>query len=529
MAPMINCPLCGKLTDPRLELCVHCGGPVQRAATNTPRASGKRPSPSQTCPNCHALVQEGDIICVACGTNLLTGQRVLAEKPTDPSAPPREVSSKAWVIGLVIGLIVLAVIVLLVVLLSRDAVAHAEKLAANGQTIQAADFLKTYIAKRPDNARAQRLLGRLQWQLDVTDSAAEAFERAAKLDPTDTESTFYAALCYALQNDNVALSKAAALLDQLVSRAPSFEVYFLLAHVHGMRQDISAQTEALSQACRLSPDNARARVLLAACKALNNDVSGAIAELDAVQNKQDPVVAVAQGLLYSLKGEVNAAAERLLAATGTGTELKSKALVQLGLLLIAQGKIAEAQACFDQVLAAAPENQHARFYRAVCLDLRRSTREALTEFDAISRAGGPLANEAAVQASRIYLLMNEIQLGLEASDRAQQLGANSPAFYTIRGRILARNGQINEARESFRNAMRSDPSYAPVHLENGLLFIQTGQIAEGLAELQAYLELIDPNLPDARVNEVRGLIQQLQDAQTPRTTTSALESRSSGA
>ena len=514
---MINCPLCGKLTDPKLESCVHCGGPIQRPAAPQSRPQNpKRSAPSQTCPNCHALVQDGDISCVACGTNLLTGQKILNETPPPAAAPQESAGSKTWIIGLVIALIILAVIVFLVVLMSRDAVAHAEKLVAAGQTIQATDYLKAYVAKRPDNARAHYLLGKLQWQMDVVDGAAESFERAARLDPSNTDAAMNAALCYALQQDNASLAKAAALLEQLASRAPTFETYFLLAHLRGVQNDLQGQTEALARAVALEPNNTRAKTLLALCKALSGNTAGAIEDLSSSARggaTAEPMVAAARGLVYSLKGDLDTASRELATAADSGASLKNRALLHLSLLLIAQGKISEAQSRLEQILATDSANAQARFYRAVCLAQQRASREALAEFEALSRTEGPLAAEAAVQASRLYLQTNEPGLALEASDRAVQLNASGPVFYTIRGRILARNGQINEARDCFRNAIRSDATYAPAHLENALLFIQVGQVSEGIKELEAYLELVDPNLPDARVNEVRGLIQQLQQTQ----------------
>jgi len=67
---MSNCPYCGKLTDPNLDNCVHCGGFMKKQDAGKPMP--KSEATSQTCPSCRALVREGDIICVACGTNLLT-------------------------------------------------------------------------------------------------------------------------------------------------------------------------------------------------------------------------------------------------------------------------------------------------------------------------------------------------------------------------------------------------------------------------------------------------------------------------
>ncbi|HPO17047.1 MAG TPA: zinc ribbon domain-containing protein, partial [Candidatus Hydrogenedentes bacterium] len=87
---MTNCPFCGKLTDPKLAACPHCGGPLRSKSSRLGGASG-RSAPAHQCPNCKSPVQEGDIICVRCGTNLLTGQKVAEEQRQDM---PRE--SRRW-------------------------------------------------------------------------------------------------------------------------------------------------------------------------------------------------------------------------------------------------------------------------------------------------------------------------------------------------------------------------------------------------------------------------------------------------
>ncbi|MFO7975415.1 MAG: zinc ribbon domain-containing protein [Candidatus Hydrogenedentota bacterium] len=119
---MINCPYCGKLTDPRLDNCVHCGGFLRKkAAPGQQRSAGEK----ETCPNCGALVQPGDIICVACGTNLLTGQRITEEQPAPAEAKKRafrlpSVNLKWLGIGTLGFLVVVILLFVLVSILSKD-------------------------------------------------------------------------------------------------------------------------------------------------------------------------------------------------------------------------------------------------------------------------------------------------------------------------------------------------------------------------------------------------------------------------
>ena len=77
---------------------------------------------------------------------------------------------------------------------------------------------------------------------------------------------------------------------------------------------------------------------------------------------------------------------------------------------------------------------------------------------------------------------------------------------------------MESAQDAFRKAGQMDPSYPPVHLENGILQITRGNVPEGIRELERYLELVDPENPESGTKEVQGLIDQLkQSAQAPAT------------
>ncbi|HNT86683.1 MAG TPA: zinc ribbon domain-containing protein, partial [Candidatus Hydrogenedentes bacterium] len=103
---MINCPYCGKLTDPKLANCPHCGGPMHAKAPSAPRGAGAKPQ--QHCPSCGAAVHDGMIICVQCGTNLLTGHKIAEER----KAPPvRERRRWPLFVGFAVVVVALGVLV----------------------------------------------------------------------------------------------------------------------------------------------------------------------------------------------------------------------------------------------------------------------------------------------------------------------------------------------------------------------------------------------------------------------------------
>ncbi|MEK7795161.1 MAG: hypothetical protein AAB353_11555, partial [Candidatus Hydrogenedentota bacterium] len=80
------------------------------------------------------MVQEGDIICVVCGTNLLTGQKVSeARKPSKSGT-----SYRAWAAGGGAALLLLvAAVVAWVYITTRDPVRIALELVEQGDQLKA--------------------------------------------------------------------------------------------------------------------------------------------------------------------------------------------------------------------------------------------------------------------------------------------------------------------------------------------------------------------------------------------------------
>lgn len=150
MATMMNCPYCGKLTDPRLNACVHCHAPMRRsadavvAATGAPAGSPAvpfAPRNSAKCPNCNTPVKQGDIICVKCGTNLLTGQQVVVQ--------PQAVAAARSGGGLLrFGAVIVVLLVVFggicgsyYVFVYNEPIAKAKRLAGQGNLLEAVQTL----------------------------------------------------------------------------------------------------------------------------------------------------------------------------------------------------------------------------------------------------------------------------------------------------------------------------------------------------------------------------------------------------
>ena len=508
---MINCPYCGKLTDPKLESCPHCGGYVQKVPGQPQAAVG---GAKQTCPNCHALVQDGDIICVACGTNLLTGQKIADEKKVKAAVA----RSKAPLMA--VGAAVLVVLLLIGVAyafyaLTRDPVDQATQMALAGNLLEASEVLDTHLEKHQDDARAQLVSGKIRWEMGQFPQAANAFEAALKLDSQNAEAGMLAVLSLASQGAQ-SRPRQIAILRQITDQHPdNQEAWHLLALELGAENEIDGQMEALNALIELTASpTAATRQSLGIALALQGNYAAAQSELNAAmaEAEKQADVSAALGLVANLGGSAEEAQALLRGALDGSTSIREQALTRLGMLLIAQGDFSEAQGLLTQAIAANGKNTTAQFFYAVCLQASGLMLEALNEFEAVAQAGGLFSVEASVRVADIMLAQGDPEKARSAVERAEEAGGASAALRTTRGRIMAALGQDSGAREAFQRAMATDPAYAPAHLEAGLLNIKQQRFAEGVAELDKYLTLLGPDAQRPEFEGVRTLVSQLKQA-----------------
>ncbi len=519
---MISCPYCGKLTDPRLEGCVHCGGTLRKQAAPG-QAQPQRSS--ETCPSCGALVQDGDIICVACGTNLLTGQRISEEKAAAKSRsiplPPVR-----WIAAAVVAALVIAALFLVALMIfSGDPVQKAMRLKKDGKVTEASEILTKHLERHPDAADAHVALGTIQWDSRDYSEAAKSFDSAARstFPPENRDAYLMAVASLNRQGKgSEQLPEIGAVLERMVQDFDGDpQARYLLALLRGAQGETAKQIETLKKLVDLAPENTEAQRFLGVAHALNGEAREASVALSGVlaDRPGDADTLASMGLLAARQGDLSEATERLNAALEAQTSIETDVLVQLGLLLVSEGRYDEARGYLTQAVAQAPSNQTAQFYYGVCLQMNDSfLQEALAQFEPLTKAGGEYAAEAAVRAAQAYLQLGDLDNASLNTHRAIKLGGDGPELYTVHGRVLAALDELQEARSAFAKAMQADDNYAPAHLEAGLLAVQRNSAREGIRELDKYLRLADPEEEGERLEQVKVFLEQLRDSATgPRT------------
>ncbi|MFP6583822.1 MAG: tetratricopeptide repeat protein [Candidatus Hydrogenedentota bacterium] len=509
MATTVNCPYCGKLTDPKLDACPHCGGFMKKKPAPAPKSS----SPSQTCPSCQAVVQRGDIICIVCGTNLLTGQKV-ADAPT-PSGSGGNNLSTGIIIFIAVAVVVLLAIMGLTYLNNSDTVGRARALIADFKYLEATDLLTNYVQGSPDDDEAWFELGKLQRRAKRYDDAAESLKVVVDINPANVDAGLLAVLSME-QGSRSSIDQEIAILERVAEHSSnSARAWHLLAlalSTRGGEQDIERQISALERVISLSPDSESAKLDLGIGYILDGNYREARFTLDSVtsanlQGNTDVSLAYMDAL--------DANADRAIAgfdrALSTDTvSIRWQAQTSLAQLLIAQGRFRDAELNLQAALTENPNNDYGRYLRGIALHALNRLNEALSEFEAVSRVQGPHTGLATIQAANIQLALGNVSAAERLIGIARRNGIETPAYHTVNGRVQGLIGDKVRALQSFDTAIKMDPTYAPAYLERGLANVEQDRVNAGVQDLNRYLSLLGRDSIGTKANEIRLLASQLQ-------------------
>lgn len=508
----MNCPFCGKQTAAGARNCVHCGGPLVGGSIAPGHGGNKR-----ACPSCNAPVQPGDIICVSCGTNLLTGQKVTDEK-RKKERERKESPAYGRIIlrgfAVLVGMAVLGGLGFLAVYLLQDPVDAAKKLARQGNTLGAMETLQKHIARRPDNRNARLLLGRLQWQSEQYAKAADSLEAAYRTSPADQQTGMMAVAAAGKIGGEEGRRRQAALLHEILKNSPeNGEAWRLLALTLGAIPDFKGLEDHLK-----SPPGGVLDPSLGAVAGLSQSMAGDLESAErllrgytaAAPDNGDAMAAL--GFVLNLEGQPEAAAEALQKALDLNTAARGAAGLQLGIIHLRQGSNEKAMAALAAAKKELPNDPRPAFFHALSLEQTGLRDEALISHEEISRGGSAYAGASAMQLALLYLAQNLPDKAAASVKRAMELGVSSARLFTIQGRIHAAQNNMSEADQAFKRAMQLEPEYPPAYLEQGLLMVNRGDVPQGVAALEKYIQLSADDTGNSRRNEIELLVTQLKQS-----------------
>lgn len=512
MATMIKCPFCGGLADASSTNCLQCGGPLQS------KASPARVSRTQAqCPACQAPLGPGDIVCVKCGVNLLTGQKITMQEPKKTSPGFKRIA-RIFVYVLVGGVLVVALGLgaTLLVYFFRNPVNEARKLAVAGNLEQAVAMLQAHLQRSAADVEAQFLLGQIYWQGQQFNKAAEAFESAARQGGAKERDALLLAVLAAERNpDNTIRKRLLSLLETVVPQrhAGDNELLLLLGLLQGMDGNYKGQRQSFQEALLLSGDVPPA--LPGVAWALEKDIESAERSLEKarVANPNHPQVLLAQAVLTYRKQDYQRAVELLETINDVPERLDSLLKLFLGMMYMYKDEDGKALAFLSDAKRLRPDDERALFFHALCLQENKLFEEALAAYDSLLQRKGPYAGLAALQMAMAFMDSGNLERASVMARQASELGVNTARQAVVQGRIYALQNDWVQAEQSYRRAISITADYPAARLELGLLLVYRGSIETGLRELETYLQLAESDPQRLRKNEIELLVNQIKQSQ----------------
>ncbi len=170
----------------------------------------------------------------------------------------------------------------------------------------------------------------------------------------------------------------------------------------------------------------------------------------------------------------------------------------LGVLLSAEGKTAEAVAHYQATIRLDPDFEQAYNNMGIVYAQAGKTQEAISQYAEALRLNPQFA-EAEYNWGIALQLAGRDREAIPHYERAIELQHDfSKAEYNL-GLIFVDLGNIPEAIERFKAALNIDPDYADAHYDLGLALAKQGKLDEAIAHWQRTLQL-QPNYPEAEYN-----------------------------
>lgn len=494
---MSNCPYCNRPITPNLQQCPHCGAPLK--ATVIP---SEKSSTSSICPNCKSPVDKADIICIYCGTNLLTGTKL----ETNRSLRKRFTLPLQWKKYLLIGGAVIAILLILagtVIYLSYDPVKTAINMSKTN-ILGAIDTLQKYLQRNPNNVKGHLILGKLYLRNNQYDEALEQFKKVVEFDSKNPEPAWLLLYTSYLKDPNN-LQLQMTYLKKLSELFPNREDISLLITLGEKKMTRVERDEVLTENIRklkMPIDAVASGYILAS---LHREAE------ELVKNHMSSVSPVISSLITSVNQGKEKELEFINSLDLSSLNLSANEWGYLTAKLLLSNDKTKALQCAQNMKSSSPQlSPPLQYLYALTLLNSNLTTDAIIELDKIRNSENPYSAEATLNLAEIYLSQENLSKAEELIQSVRNKGNQSPKSYLIEGRIATLNNDFAKAQQCFSTAIQRDPNYAPAYLENGLLYIRRGILKEGLNNLKDYVKIVKNTFPKYPVADIEVLIEQIE-------------------
>jgi len=346
---------------------------------------------------------------------------------------------------------------------------------ALGQTAQAEDAARRYVARRPDDVRGAKLLASMDLAAGRADDAAATLDRVARGGTADAESLEMLARAHAAMGRTGA---AVAALEKASELAPdNAALKARLAAARMSAGESAKAAEAAEAAMRLDKALEPAmRQILAAAAMSRGDLAEASAELERAgpAARDSEVAGVLDGTIHLVRVDAAGARQRFEAVLAKHPD---SIHARLGLARAAamQGKADEVNTLLGEVLARAPANQEAiaRLTAGALSGGPRgdAVRETLLKAQAAKPTEPALARAAAV----VLLAHREPAKAAEILDAEPLKAQRNATLLMLLAEARAAEEKWSEAEEASRAALAQEPENVMAQRQLSALLTRRGE------------------------------------------------------
>ena len=170
----------------------------------------------------------------------------------------------------------------------------------------------------------------------------------------------------------------------------------------------------------------------------------------------------------------------------------------LGFALSLMGRLREAAWHYEQAAGIKPENAEARDNLGNALLRLGKVQEAIRQYEQALRLK-PTYAEPHYDLGIALQQMGRVQEAMKHYERAVQLNPDFAEAHNNLGIALKDVGKVPEAIEHYEEALRIKPDYAEAHYNWGIALVQLGRIQEAVRHWELALQ-IQPDYPEAHYN-----------------------------
>jgi len=411
------------------------------------------------CPNCGVEMAPRDIICVECGLNVITRQKLRPERFSVGARLSDFVATKSnlvFTLGIVVLLILLALVWYAA---SRDYLTEGRRLYEAKSWEDAEQALHKAIERKPNSSLGHYYLGMLYSRRQALGMAVQEFQQSVTLDDSFQPAKMMLGVTAGLSGDLERSTNALREVDPTFPRGAGLYGLSLLA-----RGDFNSAMEPLKTATQLEPSEEMWKEALATAyiQAGTYAEAEAVLRVTSVGGVGGSRAFLLRALNESIRGSESQAVDLL--KTAAREQPSDESLRFLGIAQVASGDYEAGLQTIRSMIPRFSRDAELRFFYGSCLAAMGNWDQAILELERVVGVSSPYEAAAENQLGLAYLMSGSAAEAISHLERAADLEGRNPHFQYTLGLAYQTLEQDSRALQKFKQAAQLDSNTAEPHL-----------------------------------------------------------------